>query len=374
MSNPILQEKLDRHLFDLEENKNNLHLLVQISNLYLEMENLESAQVYLSQASAIDRIACLGQQGLLYLNQGQFIQAKDHFLEALQYDDSPALRYNLGFTHFITYDFDKAWEVLIPLTESEHHPEAQLLMARILQRQNSYEDAISKVEQVLSHDSEDTEALGLLSLLYFDHNMEDKANEFSLLALQLNPHNYDAKLVNILIRLMTQETNIEEIQELLQINPEDSRLWFALGNTYLSQGDLGSAEQVLKKAIEIYPEFYDCLIVLAWCQLLNNHIAEAYETYQKACHLTEEFSDAWGGLALVHALSEDYLQAEQLINKAKQLNSDCFLTELAQAMYFNHKNPLQAKKHLLEALQNSEIPISEKLILFIDEIENRQLH
>ncbi|KGP63313.1 hypothetical protein EP47_09275 [Legionella norrlandica] len=374
MSNQILQEKLNRHLSYLDQDENNLHLLVHISNLYLEMENLELAQVYLNKASAIDRIACLGQQGLLHLNQGQFAQAKEHFIEALQYADTPALRYNLGFTHFITYDFEQAWEVLEPLKENEYYPEAQLLIARILQKQNSYEEAVSIVEHSLNHNPNNVEALGLLSLLYFDQNKEEQAKETSLRALQISPHNYDAKLVNILIRVMTQETHIEEIEELLQINPQDSRLWFALGNTYLAQGDIESAKHALNKAIEIYPEFYDCLIVLAWCQLLNNNIGEAYESYQKASHLAEELSDAWGGLALIHALSEDFIPAEQLIDKAKQLNSECFLTEIAESIYFNHKNPMKAKQHLFRALKNTEMAISEKLVLFINEIENCQLH
>jgi tetratricopeptide (TPR) repeat protein len=372
MSSQPLHDKLNNHLSFLAQDETNITLMVTISDLYMEMGDLESAQKYLDKASAIDREACLGHQGLLSLNQGKITEAKEYFLEALSHGDTPALRYNLGFTYYINLDFEKAWEILSPILEVEHYPEAELLMARILHRQDSIEESISLVEYILEQNPNDAEALGFLSLLYFDLNEDELAKETSINTLKLNPNNYDAKLVNMLTRLITHETSIEEIEELLQINPQDSRLWFALGNTYMTQGDFNSAEITLAKAIEIYPEFYDCYIALAWCQLLNDKIHEAHETYQNAVELVEDLADAWGGLALIYVLTEDFLKAEQLINKANDLNPGCFLTEIAESIYFNHKNPNKAKEHLVKALTNSEIPVAEKLAFFIDEIQNQQ--
>lgn len=359
-------DKLEQHLSFLKQDENNLSLLVEVSTLYLERDNLEQAQNYLDKAKAINHDACLGHQGLLYLNQGKFPQAQECFLEALNYFESPALRYNLGFTYFINHEFEKAVEILAPLLEGEHYPEAELLMARIFHRQDSMDEAIGLVENILENNPNDAEALGLLSLLYFDLQEETQANETSIRALELNPDNYDAKLVNIMIKLMSQETTVEEIETLLKISPHDSRLWFALGTTYMAQGDFNAAEDILTKAIEIYPEFYDCYISLAWCQLLNDHMNEAQQSYQNAAKLADELADAWGGLALVHALNEDLPKAEQLINKANLLDPDCFLTDIAQSICFNYKNPAKAKKHLIQALKNHAMPVSEKLSLFIE--------
>lgn len=372
MDTQTVHDKLNRHLNFLAQDQENLALLIEISDMYIELGDLDSAHHYLKKASAINREACLGHQGLLHLNQGQLSEAKECFIEALAHMDTPALRYNLGFTHFVTYDLDNAWDILSPILEGEHYPEAELLMARILHRQDSLEESISLVEHVLEHNPEDSEALGLLSLLNFDLNQEEAALQACTQALQLNPDNYDAKLVHLLLRLMTQETSVEEIEELLQISPQDSRLWFALGNTYMVQGDMEAAEQTLKKAIEIYPDFYDCHIALAWCQLLNDRIKEAHETYQNAAQLVDELADAWGGLALIHALTEDLQQAELLINKANELNPNCFLTELAESIYFNHKNPQKAKELLVRALKNNELPISKKLALILEETQSTQ--
>ena len=375
MNNHLVEDRLNRLLSYLAQDENNLALLVEISELYIELNNLESAQQFMDRANAINREACLGHQGLLYLNQGKCPQAQECFLEAMKYADTPALRYNLGFTYFIDFEFEKAWEVLSPILEGEHHPDAELLMARILHRQNSMEECISMVSTILEHNPVDGEALGFLSLLYFDLNEEEMADQISKQSLELKPENYDARVVSMMLRLLTQETTLEEIEALLQISPQDSRLWFALGSTYMTQGDLDSAEANLNKAVDINPGFYDCYITLAWCQLLNNHISEAHETYQDAAELVEELADAWGGLALVYALNADFIKAEQFIKKANDLNPECFLTDIAQCIYFNHHNPEQAKKHLTKAMANSGISLSEKLALFATEAhENQQIH
>lgn len=375
MSNQQAHNQLNRHLSFLAQDENNLTLLVKISDLYLELDDLASAQKYLDKASAINRVACLGHQGLLHLNQNQLTQAKECFIEALSHEDMPTMRYNLGFTYFLSSDLENASKVLSALMDGKHHAEAKLLMARILHGQSDLDKARDLVTDVLSHNPDDSEALGLLALLYFDMDENELAGQTSRQALALNPDNYDAKLIDIMSRLPTQETSVEEVESLLQINPEDCRLWFALGSVHMTQGNLDLAKQSLRKAIEIYPEFYDCYIALGWCLLLQDKLNEALNTYQIAADFVPELADAWAGLALVHVLKENFLKTEQLIQKSRKLNSDCFLAEIAESIYFNHKNPKKAKKHLVKALKSSKIPVSEKLAFIIEDIQGPvQLH
>lgn len=312
---------------------------------------------------------------MLHLSQGQLTQAKESFIEALSFGDTPALRYNLGFTHFISADMQGASEILSPLLVGEHHPEAKLLLARVLHNQGDLDKAVNLVNDVLTHDADDSEALGLLALLYFDIDECELAAQVAACALALNPDNYDAKLIDVMSRLATQETTAEEVENLLQISPDDCRLWFALGSVNMSQGNLALAKDNLKKALEIYPAFYDCHIALGWCLLLQDNLNDALNTYEIAAKLVAELADAWGGLALVYALKEDFPQAEQLIRQSKELNTDCFLTEIAESIYFNHLNPLQAKKHLVSALKNSNVSVSKKLAFMIEEMEgSTQIH
>lgn len=375
MSTQQAEEQLSRHLSFLTQDENNLTLLIKVSDLYLELNDLEAAQEYLDKASTIDREACLGHQGLLYLNQGQFTQAKEYFSEALNHVDTPALRYNLSFTHFVNSELEDVSKILSPILNGELHPEANLLMARALHGQGDLDTALDLVNEVLIHHQDDSEALGLLALLHFDMDESELAAEASGRALAINPDNYDAKLIDVMSRLVTQETSPEEIEELLQINPDDCRLWFALGNVHMSQGNLDLAEHTLKKSVEIYPEFYDCYIALGWCLLLNDNLEEAFEAYQTAAEFAGELADSWGGLALVHALREEFSKAEELMEKAKSLNPNCFLTEIAETIYFNHKNPLQAKEHLIKALKSSNVPVGQKLAFILEDLQTpTQLH
>lgn len=363
------EKKLSRHLSFLAQDENNINLLLEVSNLYTELNDLDSAQLYLTKANQIDREACLAHQGLLYLNQGKVNDALLCFQEAINSFDNPSLRYNLGFTYYLNNELSLAKEYLSSITDEEYKAPAQLLLARILHHEQGIEQAIELLEQLLEHNPNNPEVLGFLSLLYFDVNEEALAKELSQRALSINADIYDAKLVDVMLRLLIQETSVEEIKELLEINPKDSRLSFALGSTYMSQGEFVKAQEYLQNTLNIHPEFYDCYIALAWCQLLNNQASEAHETYQNAITLIDSLAEGWGGLALIHALNNDLENAQKLIDRALSLSSDCFLTKMAQVVFLNYSNPEQASKDFLQMITNQQTPLSQKLALIIEYLD-----
>ena len=51
MNNQELQDKLNRHLSFLAQDENNLSLLIEISTLYQNLNDLTSAQTYLDRAN-----------------------------------------------------------------------------------------------------------------------------------------------------------------------------------------------------------------------------------------------------------------------------------------------------------------------------------
>lgn len=375
MSNQQTLDQLNRHLSYLAQDENNLTLLVKISDLYIELNDLNAAQEYLDRASAIDRVACLGHQGMLHLNLEQFDQAKESFIEALHYEDTSALRFNLGLTYFVNSDLDNAAEILSSIIEKEEHPEAMQLLARVYHSQGEMQQAITLINKLLAKDANNSEALGILTLLYFDTDENELALQTAERSLALNPDNYDAKLIKSMLGLIDQETSAEDVEKLLQINANDCRLWFTLGSVHLGQSNLNAAEECLKKALTIYPEFYDCSIALCWCLLLQDKLDEAFTLYQSAVTLCPEMADAWGGLGMIYALTEELGKAEEYIQKSLELNPECFLAEIAQVIYYNHTNPLSAKEHLLTVLKNTQITISEKLASIIEEMhEPVQFH
>lgn len=373
MNQQDIQDKLNRHLSFLEQDENNLALLLEVSEMYHQLEDLDTAQTYLNKASSIDRVACLGQQGLLNLNLGLVEEAKSNFVEALSYSEIIPIRYNLAFIYLFSKELEAAEETLSPLLTQEDQPEAKLLFARLLHLQYQLDEAIDWVNQVLNQNPKNTDALGLLALLYFDNNQEQLAHTTAQETLIMDPENYDARIVDILTRLITQSTTADEILDLIEKIPQDSRLWFALGNTYLSAGNIESAIESLEHAVSINPNFYDCMILLAWCHLFSDNLEIAETIYEEASILAPELADAWGGMALINALKEDLTAAEELLAKSRDLNPECFLSEMAEVIYYTHKNPSKAQKQLISTLQSTHTPASEKLALVLEGYSS-QLH
>lgn len=368
MSQQEMQDQLERYLELLKQDEHNTSLLLEIGCLYIDLDHFDQAQQYIDKATAIDPKSCFMLQGYLHAKQGELDETITNFKQALSHNDDPEIRYNLAGAYYLKRDFESALEVLLPIKEAEHPASVQILMGRIYYQNGVFDEAIAILTQCISKAPNEAEALSLLSLIYLDNHNEELADQFSHRALKLDPTLYDARLVQVMLGLMTQETDINELKALLELNPNDSRLWFALGSTYLTQGELPSAIVQFQKTLEIHPEFYDCYIALAWCQLLTDQITEAHETYQNAISIDDDLADGWAGLAIIYALNEDLEQAEQLINKANSIDEDCFLTQIAQVFYLNYKNPEKAQKHLLETLSSQNCSASEKLAMVMAEL------
>lgn len=286
----MTQEKLKRHLHFLTEDPNNISLLLEIYTLYDELGEQALASSTLEQAKA-----------------------------------------------------------LISTIETL---EAKLLLARLLQRQGQLKEALDITNQIINTNPQHSEALGLASFLLFDLDEEQQAQDVSKRALAIDPSNYEANCIDILLRLKFQQTSIEEILALLSINPKDSRMLFALGNTYMAKGKMDLAEVALQQAVDLHPNFYDCLTLLAFCQVLTEKLDLAWANYQKATDIAKALSQGWSGLALVHMLRGEINKARSLLDKAQALNPDCFLAGLAEAIYFSYKNPNKAREQLASGLED----------------------
>lgn len=369
MNSHDIEQELARHLAFLQQDENNLSLLLKISTLYLELDDLSHAQHYLDKAKKIHSNACDALQGFIYLNQDQIEKAQEAFEKARTYEDSDELRYHLGFIYFMQQELSKAWDILSSIEDTDYIPITQVLMARILQQQEQFEQALALLETHVKGFPDNAEALGLLALLYLDMDEEDKALDFSQRALRLNPETYEAQVVDVMLRLVDQKANAEEIQQLLDVNPQDSRLLFALGSLYMTEGSFNLAIDSFEQTIAIHPDFYDCYIALGWCYLLNDDLANARKTYQKAVDLSNELADGWGGLALIHALEAQWESCDSLSKKALALSNDCFLIQVAQLIEINHKDPKKAQPHLLKILKDKNTPISQKLATLMNEFE-----
>ncbi|WP_028388025.1 tetratricopeptide repeat protein [Legionella fairfieldensis] len=368
------QTKLNRYLHFLEQDQNNINLLLAVSDCYCQSGDWTQAQFYLDKAKQIDSQACLTQQGLLDLNTGKLEQAKDYLRKALKQKVSTLNRYNLAYCLYLNSEFEEALAVLTPvITANDVTVDSEILMAKLLHQLDRVEQAIELLaRQTLPRYPADANVLGLLALLSFDNDEQDKATYFAKQALTLDAQNYEARITSLMLRLLEGTPTINEINTLLTEKKDDARLWFALGTTLFRNLEFSEAEQALFKAIEIQPAFYDAWISLGWCQLFLDKLNDAQSSYQQAIAINKENSEAWGGLALTKSLTQTLDEAKNMIEKAMAIEPECFLASVAQIIYDNHVHPERAERQFNKTFPKASEQINAAVAIVLNEMDSNQ--
>lgn len=228
------------------------------------------------------------------------------------------------------------------LAQDETNAKLLLSAAQILHNLEKLDDAIALITRHAHHHDSNADLAGLLALLHFDNQNSEQAEIFFHRALTLNPEHFNGQLVRVLLQALRHNAKLAEIEELLKINPNESRLLFALGTTQMREMNLPAAEEAFLRAIDLIPNFYELWICMGMCQLLQNNLGKAEQAYQQAINIDPNTADGFGGMALTTALFKQNIEANQWLQKAISLDSDCFLIPLTQLILANTLNPEQA--------------------------------
>lgn len=228
------------------------------------------------------------------------------------------------------------------LAQDETNINLLLSVARLFHHFEKLDEAIELLMQYAHHHDENADLAGLLALLYFDIHDATSAELSANKALALNPSQYEGQLVNILLNTLRNKATLGEINALLSVAPDESRLLFALGTTQMRHMNLPAAEAAFFRAVEIAPYFYETWISIGMCSILQNKLDKAQNAYQYAIDIEPHRADGHAGLALSNALESQVPQAQQYLEKAMLLNAECSLIPLAQMILNNSINPQQA--------------------------------
>lgn len=375
MTMPDVQEKLQRHLDYLTQDESNVSLLLSISHCYRQIGKQDLAQTFLDDAKRLSGLAYWTEQGLLHLDSNQLVLAKDALERALAEQDSPVRRYQLAYCLFRNREFEPALLLLHSDKSQETLFESGLLKARIYQQLQQTDDAVLILENLFALNASHAEIAGLLALLHFDNNALERAELLSNSALAIRPDNMEAQLVRVLLKTLRNEISTSEIESLLVKHPDECRLWFALGTIEMQHMDIAAAGIAFSQATRIWPQFYECWISLAWCQLFQNDLGAAERSYQQAMQADPGQADALAGLALVNALRKDMTSARVYLEKSKALNESCFLAAMTEVIMANEHSPEQAAERLMKALPGLDRQIEPLLNQVLKQVsENEVLH
>jgi|GEM_PF-2208384 len=374
MNNDVMQEKLKLHLNFLEQDENNINLLITVSGYYRVLGELELAQSYLDRAKKIGQQNFWTQQGMLYMDAGLLPKAEEAFINALEEEDIAINRYNLAFNLYVQQKFKDALDILLPIEDGTRMHDGEFLRAKLLHHLQQFDEAVALLHKL--DNGEDADVPGLLSLIYFDLADIKQAQYFADKALLIQSDQFNALLTNLLIKALDNKATIKEVEALLAVNAEESRLWFIMGIVHMRELDFVEAEKAFLQATLIWIEFYDCWINLGWCYLMQNEQSKAELAYLQAIKISKESAEGWGGLALVQALYQNIDKAEQALAQARAIDPDCYLIALAEIIISQQHDPEQAGNLFNKAFPDATNIMNTVLTEAINSIDskNKVLH
>lgn len=369
-----MQDKLQRYLGYLEQDKENIELILNVSFLYLKTGEWALAQQYLDEAKRLSGQLFLTKQGIIYLETQQIDLAKETFVQAFAEEKTLESCYNLAFCLYLSRDFKAALSILNNADQEQLPEEILLLKVKILLYLQEADEAIELLEHLHKINEHAAEVSGLLALLHFDMNNSEQAETMMRKSLADNPNQYEALLVEVLLRTLNNESTIAEIESLLSVNPDECRLYFALGTLYLRNMNIDLAAEAFYKTTQIWPYFYDGWVSLGWCALYQNRVEDAESAFQQASEIKAQDADSWGGLALVHAMNNNFQKSEELVEKAFALDEHCVLANMAQILIKNAVAPEEAIEYFDKVFPGTMDEINTLLHAAIKQVQSNTLH
>jgi len=115
------------------------------------------------------------------------------------------------------------------------------------------------------------------------------------------------------------EKGISALKKAVEIFPTYYDALLLLGNQYVNQQKYDDAEIVLIKAAEVNPKGQGCFEGLGFVKYKLNKHQEAIETLEKAILINPKSEDAYLWLGIVHRMSKSYQAAETTLKKGNEL-------------------------------------------------------
>ncbi len=214
--------------------------------------------------------------------------------------------------------------------ESEDSSEAgEKLRSKIadgleLLHEKKYEEATSKVFELVLKNPKDAEALGVLSYIYLKSGRLDNAHEAAKRALAIDPNLFRPHVV--IARVHFQKSGFNEALDLarkaLILNPQSFEAYKLIGEVYLRKGLIKDAILVLKEGLRLDPENPEILNLLGSGYIKDKQYDHALSSLTAVQKIDANNPGAHFNLAVVYANLKDGNSAMRHIAKAEYLYAE----------------------------------------------------
>jgi tetratricopeptide (TPR) repeat protein len=198
---------------------------------------------------------------------------------------------------------------------------SQIVEGLKLTREKKYEEATTKVYELVNKDPKDAEALAVMSYIFLKSNRLKNAREMAERALAVD--SYLSRPYIVLARSHYKVSGFDEALDLarkaLVIDPEAFEAYQIIGEIYLRQGLTQDAVTVLKEAVRLAPENPELLNLLGSGYIKDKQYDQALSTLIALHELDANNPGAHFNLALVYAKMNKGRKAMRHIAKAEIL-------------------------------------------------------
>ena len=108
-------------------------------------------------------------------------------------------------------------------------------------------------------------------------------------------------------------------QELTASDPANAEAWMMLGSIDAENGDLGAAEESLRRAIALDPSMPEAHFYLANVLRVQGRLEEALASLESAVGADADYAEAWSLLGAVHGMLDHADRAEECCRRAAEL-------------------------------------------------------
>ncbi|NQZ13146.1 MAG: hypothetical protein HRT35_38870 [Algicola sp.] len=220
-------------------------------------------------------------------------------------------------THFLTGQYQKVAELA---TNAKLIPETKVIVARVLQRQDAFEQAANLIAETTS-----AEGLGLLSLLRLDLGQFDQAFATSQRTLSLKADQVDA--LQTKASLLVSERNMvrggRAIRKVLKLKPNSGRMLALQGEVEFFSLEIPPAIKSFEKTLKLMPDHIGSLYFLGWCYCMAGEFDVAALTFNKALALDANFAESQGALAVIAVLRNDLETGAKLAGEVLDKTPEC---------------------------------------------------
>ncbi len=270
--------------------------------------------------------------GLVYYELGSLEAAVTEFRLALaERPDDQRVRFFLGLTFARLEDKEGAAAQFQRIPPgSEYFVDARVQLASVYQGQERYPEAVAAIREALEEDEgRRRELFRFLAEIY--RNAEDfpKAIEAMHTVVELDPENdrvYFA-LGALYDESKDKDNTIEYMRKAIELNPDNAAALNYLGYTYAELGvELDRAEELIVRALEISPNDGYYIDSLGWVYYQKGDYARAVEQLEKAVDLAvddpviiEHLGDAYLKVGETEKALQSYRDALKAATEDEQM-------------------------------------------------------